>query len=263
MKNPTPILLAIGVLTFTNCDTLKQTAGQMATDAINQQMGGGNSTSKPILSKDDAIKGLKEALLVGVNKGTDRLGAVGAFAKNPSYKIPLPPDVQAVEQKIRDNRILNKLIGGELDKVVDAMNTGAENSMKTAVPIFKKTVTEMSFQDAMGILTGGEGAATSYLRKTTESDLQGAFKPEVKKALDGVSLTKIWNPVVTQINKNKRILGLDNDIQIDLNQYVTEKATTALFQEVEKEENNIRKDPVTRTTEILKKAFNYADQQRK
>jgi hypothetical protein len=135
--------------------------------------------------------------------------------------------------------------------------------MKTAVPIFKKAVTEMSFQDAMGILTGGEGAATDYLRKTTESDLQGAFKPEVKKALDGVSLTKIWNPVVTQINKNKRILGLDNDIQTDLNQYVTEKATNALFQEVEKEENNIRKDPVTRTTEILKKAFNYADQQRK
>ena len=56
---------------------------------------------------------------------------------------------------------------------------------------------------------------------------------------------------------------MDNDIQTDLNQYVTEKATTALFQEVEKEENNIRKDPVTRTTEILKKAFNYADQQRK
>ena len=42
----------------------------MATDAINQQMGGGNTTSKPILSKDEAIKGLKEALLVGVNKGT-------------------------------------------------------------------------------------------------------------------------------------------------------------------------------------------------
>ena len=79
MKNLTPILLVISVLAFTNCDTLKQTAGQMATDAINQQMGG-NSKSKPILSKDDAIKGLKEALVVGVNKGTDRLGAVGAFS---------------------------------------------------------------------------------------------------------------------------------------------------------------------------------------
>ena len=78
-----------------------------------------------------------------------------------------------------------------------------------------------------------------------------------------MSLTKIWNPVVTQINKNKRILGLDKDIQTDLNQYVTEKATTALFKEVEKEENSIRKDPVTRTTEILKKAFDYADQQKK
>ncbi len=261
MKKIVPILFASSLVLFNSCDTLKQTAGQMATETINQQMGKTASAKKPALTKGEAANGLKEALIAGVTKGTGRLGETGAFSNNPSIKIPLPPDVKAVEQKIRDNRILNKLIGGELDKVVVAMNQGAENSMKTAVPIFKKAVTDMSFQDAMKVLTGGQGAATTYLRKTTENELQSAFKPEVQKVLDGVSLTKIWNPVVTQINKNKRILGLDQDIQTDLNQYVTEKATSALFKEVEKEENLIRKDPINRTTEILKKVFDYADKQ--
>jgi ABC-type transporter MlaC component len=49
----------------------------------------------------------------------------------------------------------------------------------------------------------------------------------------------------------------------DLNQYVTEKATAALFKEIEQEENLIRKDPVQRTTELLKKAFDYADKNQK
>ena len=65
------------------------------------------------------------------------------------------------------------------------------------------------------------------------------------------------------INKNKRILGLDSDIQTDLNQYVTEKATSALFKEIEQEENLIRKDPIQRTTDLLKKAFDYADKNQK
>ena len=55
------------------------------------------------------------------------------------------------------------------------------------------------------------------------------------------------------------MLGLKADIQPDLNKYVTEKATAALFTEIEKEENKIRKDPVSRTTDLLKKAFDYAD----
>ncbi len=54
-------------------------------------------------------------------------------------------------------------------------------------------------------------------------------------------------------------LGLDNDIQTDLNQYVTEKATSALFEEIKKEEDKIRENPAVRTTEALKKAFDYAD----
>jgi hypothetical protein len=131
--------------------------------------------------------------------------------------------------------------------------------MKLAVPVFKNAITNMSFADAMKILTGGSGAATAYLKSSSEAQLQQLFMPEVKKALDEVALSKTWTPVVNKINQNKTLLGLKADIQPDLNKYVTDKATAALFTEIEKEENKIRKDPVSRTTDLLKKAFDYAD----
>ena len=249
----------ISLLTLSACDTIQQAAPGLAQEALNQA----RKPAQPQLTGDQAAGGLKDALIKGVTSGTDRLGAVGAFSQNAAIRILLPPEIQKIEQKIRDNKILNALIGKELDKTIEAMNAGAEKSMALAVPVFKNAITQMSFADAMGILTGGQGSATRYLKETSELPLQEKFKPEVKKALDEVSLAKLWQPVVTQINKNKRILGLEADVQTDLNQYVTEKATAALFKEIEQEENLIRKDPIQRTTELLKKAFDYADKNQK
>jgi hypothetical protein len=49
----------------------------------------------------------------------------------------------------------------------------------------------------------------------------------------------------------------------DLKSHVTEKALATLFNKVEEEENNIRENPMQRTTELMKKAFAYADANKK
>jgi hypothetical protein len=212
-------------------------------------------------TNDEVVSGLKEALVNGVGTGTSNLNKRGAFFSNAALKILLPPEVRDVESKIRNSTMLNALIGPQLDKCVQAMNDGAENAMGKAMPIFKNAVMNMSFSDAMGILKGGKGAATNYLKSTTTTALHQAFKPEIQKALDEVKITEYWNPIVTNINKYKSLLGLSKDIQPDLTMYVTERATAGLFTEIEKEENAIRENPVKRTSEILKKVFNYADTQ--
>lgn len=218
-----------------------------------------NTATSFIPTESEVAQGLKEALVNGVSKGTNKLNVKDAFLGNVARKILLPPEVRNIEDKIRGNSITNALIGGTLDKCVEAMNRGAENSMSKALPIFKNAVLGMSFTDAMGILKGGNGAATQYLEKTTTSSLHAAFQPEIKKALDAVKITDYWNPIVTNVNKFKGILGLQNDINPDLNKYVTEKATTALFAEIRTQENAIRENPAERTTALLKKVFNYAD----
>lgn len=212
-----------------------------------------------IPTESEVASGLKEALVKGVSKGTGLLNVKDAFLGNVARKILLPPEVRNVESKIRSSALLNALIGGTLDKCVTAMNRGAENAMGKAMPIFKNAVMGMSIKDAMGILKGGNGAATSYLEKTTTTGLHSAFKPEIQKALDAVKVMDYWKPIVTNVNKYKGLLGLDKDFNPDLNQYVTEKATTALFTEIRVQENAIRENPVERTTALLKKVFDYAD----
>lgn len=242
------VLGTLAALALTSCDVLTQAAKVAAASMIP--------------TSDEVARGLKEALVNGVTKGTGNLNKRGAFATNAALKILLPPEVRNLESKIRGNALLNTLIGGQLDKCVQAMNDGAENAMAKALPIFKDAVLGMSFSDAMGILKGGNGAATNYLRNTTTSALNTAFQPVIKTALDEVKVLEYWNPIVTNINKYKGLLGLTSDINPDLNAYVTEKATYGLFTEIEKQENAIRSNPVERTSELLKKVFNYADSQK-
>ena len=52
-----------------------------------------------------------------------------------------------------------------------------------------------------------------------------------------------------------------NKLNPDLPSYVVDKAVSALFDQVAKEEANIRANPVARTTEILKKVFGWGSRQ--
>lgn len=246
--NRTWIFGAAIAVVFSSCDVLMQ-AGQIAASSM-------------VPTNDEVVKGLKEALVNGVTTGSSNLNKRGAFFGNAALKILMPPEVANVESKIRNSMVLNTLIGGQLDKCIQAMNDGAENAMAKAIPIFKDAVMGMSFSDAMGILKGGKGSATNFLRQTTTNALYASFKPVIQTALDEVNVTKYWEPIVSTINSNKVLLGLNKDINPDLTMYVTEKATYGLFTEIEKEENAIRENPVKRTTAILKKVFDYADTQK-
>lgn len=83
------------------------------------------------------------------------------------------------------------------------MNAGAEKAMTKALPIFTNAITNMSFMDAMKILTGGQGAATQYLKTNTNTELSQALQPEIKSALESVAIYNHWTPIVNTVNKNK------------------------------------------------------------
>ncbi|HTF28327.1 MAG TPA: DUF4197 family protein [Flavitalea sp.] len=55
-------------------------------------------------------------------------------------------------------------------------------------------------------------------------------------------------------NRSFQLL-LQDKINPDLPSYVVGKTTDALFDQIEKEEKNIRENPVARTTAILKRVF--------
>ena len=79
----------------------------------------------------------------------------------------------------------------------------------------------------------------------------GKFKPVVERAIAKVEVTKHWNPIITAYNKVPFVQKMNPDLE----QYVTEKAVAGLFVLIAEEEQKIRKDPLARVTDILKKVF--------
>ncbi len=75
------------------------------------------------------------------------------------------------------------------DKVIENINRGAEMAVAEAKPVFISAINQLTINDAINIVTGGNGAATSYLKRTTTSQLTSKFSPIIQTALDKVCLT--------------------------------------------------------------------------
>jgi len=203
------------------------------------------TSSKQGLSNDEIVSGLKEALSVGTNNAAQQLSAADGFFKDAAIKILMPEEAKKAEKKLRSMG-MGKLV----DDAILAMNRAAEDASKSAAPIFVNAVKQMSIQDALGILRGGDFAATSYLKDRTTTSLTDAFRPVIEASLKKVNATKYWNAVFIAYNRFSA-----DKINPDLAAYVTEKSLSGIFHQVGLEEQKIRKDPLARTTDILKKVF--------
>ncbi|MFY7965652.1 MAG: DUF4197 domain-containing protein [Chitinophagaceae bacterium] len=200
---------------------------------------------KDSLTTSDVVSGLKEALNVGIDKGTKQLSAVDGFFKDAAIKILMPPEAVKVEESLRKVGM-----GNQVDAAILNMNRAAEDACKTASPIFVNAIKNMSFADAWAILRGDDKAATNYLQKQTSAELTNAFRPIIEQALTKIDATKHWNTIFSNYNKLTF-----NKVNPDLAAYVTEKALSGIFYQLAIEEIKIRKDPAARTTEILKSVF--------
>jgi hypothetical protein len=213
-----------------------------------------NGTTSNPLSNEEVIKGLKEALTVGTNSSTLSASKVDGYLKNPALFIPFPPEAQKMRQKLIDLGMQ-----GKVNEFETSLNRAAEEATKKAAPIFINAITNMSIQDGFTILKGGDTAATNYLRNKTYNSLFETFKPTVKEAIQKVEVTKYWNPLVTAYNK----IPLVEKFNPDLDSYVTHLATQGLFKLVKEEEAKIRKDPMARVNDILKRVFGSPEAQGK
>lgn len=247
MKQVTVILSAFFLLGMhADAQLLKKVLGNKDSGLqkkASQLLGGNKSGSG--LSQQDIAAGLKAALNQGIEKGTSLLSATDGFFGNAAVKILLPPEATQVENTLR--RIG---MGKQVDEAILTMNRAAESAAKEALPIFKNAITGISFADAMQILKGGDTAATGYLRGNTQQSLSNAFRPVIEKALENTGATKHWNTIFSNYNK----VSLKK-VNPDLTGYVTERALQGLFLQVAEEERKIRKDPIARGSDILKKVF--------
>jgi len=210
-----------------------------------QQVLSGINTGNGSLSSSEIASGLKEALMIGARNGSQKLSAVDGFFGNAAVKILMPEEAGKVESTLR-----NIGLGNLVDKAILSVNRAAEEASKSATPIFVDAIKQMTISDAMGILKGGDYAATDYFKTKTTAPLSNAFRPVIENALAKTNATKYWGDVFSAYNKFAA-----KPINTDLAGYVTEKSINGIFYEVGLEEQKIRKDPAARVTELLKKVF--------
>jgi hypothetical protein len=215
---------------------------------------GNLGASIPIsITEAEASQGIKEALDQGVGRGISLLNQTDGFFGNQAYKLLLPAEAQRIETTLRQLGM-----SGMVDRAILQINRAAEDAVGAARPIFLEAIRGITITDAINIIRGSKDAATQYFRQKTTDKLITAFSPIIKSSLDKLNATKYYGEVVNTYNNFPTTL---NKVNPDLPSYVVGKAVDALFDQVAKEEANIRANPAARTTEILKKVFGRGSRQ--
>jgi hypothetical protein len=220
-------------------DVLKD-SGSADTPATSQ-----GTSAEP--SGGEMVAGLKEALNKGTQYAVTNLGKEGGFLDNAKVRIPMPESLSWVEKTLRTLR-QDRLA----DEFVASMNHAAEQAVPEAASIFGDAIQDMSLDDAKGILTGPNDAATQYFRRTTSAALTEKMRPIVEQATSRTGVTSNYKAMTDKAGGLTSLLSKDTT---DLDGYVTEKALDGLFLMVAEEEKRIRENPVARTSDLLKKVF--------
>lgn len=190
--------------------------------------------------------GLKEALQQGTQQSANALGRVDGYLRNDQVSIPVPAELRKVEKFLRK-------IGADryVDDFIVSLNRAAEAAAPHAKAIFVDVIRNMTISDAVGILKGPDNAATEYFRLNSQTRLATSFRPIVANATSKVGVTLHYKKLVKQAER----LGLTGSKDLDLDNYVTNKALDGLYLMIAAEEKRIRQDPVARTTELLRRVF--------
>lgn len=231
--------ILIAAFSFTGCAELQQALSTVA-------------MSEP--SNTEISNGLKEALDIGISKGADQLSARDGYFKS-AYKILLPPEARKVTDKLQAIPGFSDVENVILEKI----NRGAEDAATKAKPIFIKAIKSMTISDVLNILMGADDAATQYLKNSTYSTLYGEFNPVIVNSLNKFNAIEYWSKATNAYNN----IPLVKQVNPKLDDYVTNQALDGLFKMVANEEKEIRRNPVKRISELLRKVFAKQDSNRK
>ena len=231
------ILLLLATTIFSGCAELQQVVDQLPQGTVG-------------LSQLDIANGLKEALDNGIDKQVTKLTATDGFFKNEDVKILLPQELQVVDTKLRQIGLSSLA-----DEGLKVLNRAAEDAVKEATPIFVSAVKNMTFTDAKNILMGNNVAATTYLETSTSNALYAKFNPVIKNSFSKVGADKVWTNIITKYNS----LPLVKKVNPDLTDYTTNKAMEGVFKMIAVEEQNIRTNLNSRSSDLLKRVFALQD----
>lgn len=225
----------------------------------------------PPFTNSEAIAAMKDALTEGIKSSASQLSATDGYFGNAALKILLPSEANVMIENI------GRIPGGQklIDDVILRLNRSAEEAASDVVPIFTDVITSMSVSDGIAIVTGGDNAATNYLKDKTYTQLMDLYRPKIASALSNplvanisadsawTTLTTKYNQVGEPINKAAAFIGKEApmpEVEVDLATFATEKALDGLFSKIAEEEVVIRANPLEYASSMIQKVFGAVKQ---
>lgn len=199
------------------------------------------------LTDQQAAGGLKEALTQGITTAVAETGKPGGFENNPLIKITMPEKLRTVEKGLRAMGM-----GSQVDSFEHSMNAAAEEAAPRAKAIFLDALKAMTFEDAKGILVGGNTAGTEFFKRKTSGQVSEAFRPVIEKAMTHTGVQEKFGALMGSAPKLPFGGGSP---QVDINNYVLGKSVDGMFTMMGEEEKRIRTNPAAQVTPLLKTVF--------
>lgn len=189
---------------------------------------------------------VREVLAISSQRTSDILGQDGGYSASSLFKITLPNQFDPI---IEPARALG--FGKYIDTIETLMNQGAEQAAKEAAPIFMSAINSMSIDDALGIVRGGDAAATHYFQAKSESALRTKYQTIMESQLQQLGFYSNYKSLVNGI----ALLPIANKPNLDLEDYAIDKGMNALFSQIATEEAKIRANPIESGSTLLSAVF--------
>jgi hypothetical protein len=198
------------------------------------------------LTQADASRGIRDALGLAAMNATTRLGQPNGFFSDGRVRIPLPGLLGEAQRNLRPMGM-----AGMLDNLQEGINHAAERTMPDASRAFVNAVRTITIGDAIEIVRGPENSATSYLRGRTETRLTSLLRPPMTQALTQSGAFTLLRSALREVG----MASMTTQLRTEVINFSTTKALDGCFFFIAEEERAIRRDPVRRTTDILRRVF--------
>lgn len=210
------------------------------------------------LSEGQARDGIRAALGQAARLATTRLGRTDGFLGDPRVRIPLPSRVRDVQSMLR-----RVGLSQQLDDLERQINRSAEAAMPAVQTIFVDAVQSITLDDAVGIVRGGDRSATDYLERRTSDSLYGLIRPRMASTLEASGAYRTLQPIEARLGGSgggmlgrfMRSQSGGQSLRDQVTDDASRRAMSGVFHYVGEEERAIRRDPVNRTSDILRRVF--------
>lgn len=262
--------LGIGGLLFLPKDLLAQDLSKIL-NAINGNSNNNNPTvtSSALglptgVTTTQADSGIRQALTNGAIASVLKLGKLDGYWADGQVKIPLPNPLRGVQRNLQPLGLSRPL-----DDLQLKVNRAAETAAPQARDIFVNAIRSFTITDVVNVLRGGNTAGTDLLREKSKPSLMTLFRPPMANAVNTSGAGRAFDRVSSNYGSQLQALGglrnigANNGVQTSRNaspkdqfiDFSVSKGLDGLFYYIGQEEMQIRQNPASRTTDLLRSVF--------